>query len=91
MVVVGGLSGVALLVAAFRRLVAAPASALILGLYWLAINLVLDLIVLMALFRMPLSLYLYDIGLRYLLIPIIAFGMGIAARQMQSGAASSNH
>jgi hypothetical protein len=85
MVVVGGLVGVALLAVAFRRIAASPASGLALGLYWLAINLVLDLIVLVALLKMPLVLYLYDIGLRYLLIPIIAVGMGAVAKGTPAG------
>jgi hypothetical protein len=82
MVLVGGSVGVVLLVLAFRRIVATQASALLLGLYWLAINVVLDLIVLVGLFKMPLELYAYDIGLRYLLIPIIAVGMGGVAREV---------
>ena len=81
MVVVGGLVGVVLLVAAFRRIVASPASGLALGLYWLAISLLLDLVVLVVFFKMPLVLYLHDIGLRYLLIPIIAWGMGAVGQK----------
>lgn len=84
MVVVGGLVGVALLVVAFRRVIASSASALILGLYWLAMNLLLDLVVLVALFKTPLLFYLCDVGLRYLLIPIIAVGMGAAIREADS-------
>lgn len=85
MVVVGGLVGVVLLVVAFRRVIASSASGFILGFYWLAINLLLDLVVLVALFKMPLLLYLDDIGLRYLLIPIIAAGMGAAVRDAHCG------
>lgn len=79
MVLVGGASGAALLVAAFRRIDASPACGFALGCYWLAINLVLDLAVFVALMKMPLALYLYDIGLRYLLIPIISTSMGFVA------------
>lgn len=84
MVIVGGASGVALLVAAFRQVDVSPASSLALGCYWLVINLLLDLAVLVALMKMPLALYLYDIGLRYLLIPIISAGMGIVAAHARS-------
>jgi hypothetical protein len=79
MVVVGGLSGVALLAAAFRRTDASLTSGFALGCYWLAINLLLDLAVLVAIMKMPLTHYLSDIGLRYLLIPIISTGMGSVA------------
>lgn len=79
MVVIGGASGCWLLIVAFRRLAITPASALALGCYWLAINLLLDLIVLVLLMKMPAAHYLMDIGLRYLLIPIIAMSMGIVA------------
>lgn len=85
MVVVGGLAGVVLLAVAFRRIVATPVNGLLLGLYWLAINLLLDLAVLVVLFKMPLLLYFYDIGLRYLLLPIIACGMGIVAKGPSAG------
>jgi hypothetical protein len=51
----------------------------VLGCYWLTINVLLDLVVLVLLMKMPLVLYLYDISLRYLLIPIISLSMGIVA------------
>lgn len=85
MVVAGGISGVALLAAAFRRTEVTPAAGFALGCYWLAINLALDLAVLVALMKMPPTHYLYDIGLRYLLIPIIATGMGIVAARAAAG------
>jgi hypothetical protein len=77
MVVVGGGIGVALLVSAFRRVRPSLRSGLALGCYWLAINLVLDLAVLVPIVNMPVVLYLYDIGLRYLLLPVISTAMGV--------------
>lgn len=79
MVVVFGGVGVALLVAAFRNVPQSPRSGLVIGVYWLAINLTLDFMILLPLAKMQVVPYLYDIGLRYLLIPIIAVGMGIVA------------
>lgn len=76
MALVGGASGAALLVMAFRRIVASLASGLALGCCWLAINVVLDLATLVLLMEMPVDLYLYDVGLRYLLIPIISTSTG---------------
>ncbi len=79
MVVVFGGLGTALLVVAFRRITPSATAGFALGCFWLAINLVLDLLVLVPFVKMPITLYLYDVGLRYLLIPIIATAMGIVA------------
>jgi hypothetical protein len=76
MVVVGGATGAALLVWAFRRTRPSIASGAVLGLYWLAINIVLDLATLVAAMGMPVGLYFNDIGLRYLLLPIMASALG---------------
>ncbi len=87
MVVVFGGFGTALLVAAFRRIRPTMRSGLALGGYWLAINLALDLAVLRPLAGMSVRDYVYDIGLRYLLIPIIAAAMGATADQARKDAA----
>ena len=79
MVVVGGGIGTWLLAVAFRRMTPSWRTGLTLGGFWLAINLALDLAVLVPFTKMPLALYFTDIGLRYLLIPIIATAMGIVA------------
>jgi hypothetical protein len=78
-VVFGGL-GTALLVAAFRRIVPSTQTGLAIGLYWLGINLVLDLLILIPLIGVPIIAYFYDIGLRYLLIPIISTAIGAVAQ-----------
>jgi hypothetical protein len=83
MVVVFGGLGTALLVAAFRRVTPTLRSGLALGCYWLAINLILDLVVLAPLAGMSARDYFYDIGLRYLLIPIIAGAIGVVAESAQ--------
>ncbi len=79
MVVVFGGFGTLLLLAAFRRIAPTLRSGLALGCFWLAINLILDVIVLVPLTGMSVRDYVYDIGLRYLLIPIIATAMGASA------------
>jgi hypothetical protein len=84
MVVIFGALGCALFVLAFRRLRASPATGLALGCYWLAINLGLDLVILVPFTKMPVVAYFYDIGLRYLLIPIFGTAIGIAARDAAS-------
>jgi hypothetical protein len=84
MVVVGGGIGVALLVSAFARIRPSLRSGLALGCYWLAINLALDLAVLVQILKMPVVVYLYDIGLRYLLLPVISTGMGVVGARSAS-------
>ncbi len=86
MVVLFGGLGAALLVLAFRRIAPSLQSGLALGCYWLALNLALDLLVLVPMSGMTIGMYFYDIGLRYLLIPIMSTAMGVAVRD----AASSN-
>ncbi len=50
----------------------------LLGLLWLIINLVIDLILFLpkSPMQMPLSLYMSQIGIKYLSIPIITIGFG---------------
>jgi hypothetical protein len=79
MLIVGGVSGTWLLAIAFGRIVPSWRTGLMLGGYWFAINLALDLLVLVPFTKMPLALYFSDIGLGYLLIPIIATAMGVVA------------
>jgi hypothetical protein len=86
MIVVFGGLGTWFLVLAFRRIAPTWRTGLALGLYWLAINFVLDLVALVPLTGMPVVGYVYDIGLRYLLIPIIATAMGFVAEQAALGA-----
>lgn len=81
MVVAGGGIGVGLLVLAFRKIEASIRTGTIVGCYWLFLNLVLDLIILVPMTGMALTEYFFDIGLRYLLLPIIAVAMGAVAQQ----------
>ena len=81
MVVAGGAIGVTLLVFAFRRIKPTLRSGIAIGGYWLALNLVLDVLILVPMSGMTIADYVYDIGLRYLLLPLIAAGMGIVARR----------
>lgn len=81
MVVIGGGIGIGLLVLAFRRVQPILWSGLVIGFYWLAMNLILDLLVLLPMSGMGFADYVYDIGLRYLLLPIMATAMGVVAQQ----------
>ncbi len=84
MVVVSGALGALLLVLAFRKLPLSPETGFALGLYWLALNLSLDLAILVPFTKMPIVVYLYDIGIRYLVIPVFGTAIGVAARDAVS-------
>jgi hypothetical protein len=79
MVVIGGTVGVVLLALFLRRSPFGIVPGLILGLIWLAMNLGLDLMFLLPMSKQLLPDYFADIGLRYLLLPVIAIGVGYAA------------
>ena len=82
MVVFGGLVGAYLLLRAFRRVTPSFANGLALGLVWLVLNWALDIAILVGAMGMPASEWFQAIGLRYLMIPIMATAMGtLAARQ----------
>jgi hypothetical protein len=81
MVVVGSGVGVVLLAWAFRWVRPNLTSGLLLGVYWLVINLVLDVAVLVPMSGMEIGFYFYDIGLRYLVLPIVAAAMGAVAER----------
>ncbi|MBI4082280.1 MAG: hypothetical protein HY423_06670 [Candidatus Lambdaproteobacteria bacterium] len=79
MVVVGGITGTWLLTAVFRYGSPFRNAGLALGMIWLAINLGMDLIVLVPMTKMGVGAYFADIGLRYLIIPVISIAMEIVA------------
>lgn len=76
MVVIGGGVGTALLLVALRTTRPTLRSGLALGLLWLAINLLLDIAILVPMSGTTVAVYLQDIGLRYLLLPIVAAALG---------------
>ncbi len=79
MVVIGGGAGALLLIIAFRRVAPLFRTGLTIGIFWLAINWGLDVVILIPLSGMGMAEYFYDIGLRYLMLPIMAAAMGIVA------------
>ncbi|HVY85476.1 MAG TPA: hypothetical protein VG943_10110 [Caulobacterales bacterium] len=78
MVVIGGASGAWLLFFAFRRMAADALSGFLVGLCWMALNLLLDWIVLVPMMHVNFGAYFEDIGLTYALIPIMGAAMGAA-------------
>jgi hypothetical protein len=47
------------------------------GLVWTVLNWALDAVVLVGLLKTPAGMYVMDVGLRYLAIPVITIGCGI--------------
>ena len=81
MVVIGAASGLWLLLLAFRRAPCTAANGLMIGALYMAFNLVLDVIVLLPMSGMGFGAWFIDIGLRYLVIPMMGWAMGRAATQ----------
>ena len=81
MVVVGAGVGASLLVRVFERPLPFAHSGAVVGGLWLGMNVLLDLAVLVPLAKMPLSLYLSQIALRYLTIPIMSIAIETVARR----------
>lgn len=80
MVVVSGGVGAVLLLAVLRRLSSTVANGLLIGVYWLIVNLGLDLLVLVPMTHMSLFDYVMTIGVRYLQIPILGVCLALAGR-----------
>ncbi len=81
MIVVFGGFGAWLLFLAYKRVPPTMKSGLAIGLYWLGINWVLDFAISVPMMGTGITDYFYDIGLRYLLIPIMAVAMGAVAQK----------
>ena len=82
MIVEGGLVGVFLLVHFFRKISENfVREGIIVGLCWFIINILLDVIILLPMSQMDFGTYFQQIGMRYLLIPIISSGMGYVAKR----------
>jgi uncharacterized membrane protein YpjA len=78
MMVVGSAVGAWLLVRVFRQRPAFKRAGMVVGLLWFGINVSLDALILVPLTKMSLPDYFGEIALRYLVIPIMAFAIGVA-------------
>jgi hypothetical protein len=82
MIVVGAVTGAFLLVLYFKKIEQNFLTAgIIIGILWFAINILLDLLVLVPMSKMPIGTYFLHIGLRYLNIPIMSTVMGSVAKK----------
>jgi hypothetical protein len=79
MVVVGTVTGAVLLVSYFKKIEADYVKeGIIVGFAWFLVNILLDVIVLVQMFGMPLIEYFMNVGLGYLAIPIMCIMVGAA-------------
>ena len=79
MIVVGAIVGAFLLVSYFKRIRANYLmEGIIVGLTWFIINILLDIFVLIPMSEMSLPSYFTEIGLRYLVMPVMSIMVGAA-------------
>lgn len=77
MIVVSMLVVVPLLVMYFTKLTAGfVKQAIMVGAWWFALNILLDVVVILPWLKVDFATYMGQIGLRYLLMPITAIGFG---------------
>ena len=82
MIVVGSGVGAALLVWYFKGITDGfLLQGVVLGVSWLLLSWALDMVVLLPLSGMDLSTYMYQIGLRYLMMPIMTTATGFCVEQ----------
>ena len=82
MILVGALTGALLLVLYFKPLRKRYLrEAVIAGLVWFAISILLDLLILLPMSGMPAGTYFTQIGLRYLTLPIMSTALGLALEE----------
>ena len=77
MIVAGSITGAIFLILYFKKVTKNYLrEGLIVGLIWLAINWILDFIVLVPMAKMDIGTYFIQVGLRYLTIPIFSISIG---------------
>ena len=79
MILTGSISGAMLLISYFKRInVHYITEGIYVGITWFIINIILDLLLLIPMSGMPVSDYFLQIGLRYLVIPVMSIMAGVA-------------
>ena len=85
MVAVGSITGAILLVLYFKPITTSYLNeGILVGLVWIGLNLVLDLVVLVPMAGMTTRDYFLQIGLSYLTIPAMSISIGLVANQAKS-------
>jgi len=79
MIIVGSISGAFLLISYFKRInIGYLKEGIYVGITWFVINILLDLLVLIPMSGMAISDYFLQIGLRYLVMPVMSIMVGVA-------------
>jgi hypothetical protein len=81
MIVIGAASGGVLVLLLFRQIRPSLFRGTVIGSLWFVVNIVLDLVILVPMTKMSLGQYFSEIGIRYLLIPIMAGLMAAVSRR----------
>lgn len=80
MILIGSVTGAILLVLHFLTIETNYLNeGIIVGLVWFAINIILDLVILVPMSGMSIGTYFAQIGLRYLMIPTMSIAIGYVA------------
>lgn len=78
MILIGGLTGTFAIIIYFKKVQSGFLNqGIIIGLVWFALNFILDLLVLLPMSGMNFGDYVIQIGLRYLMIPIMSIMAGV--------------
>ena len=81
MIIVGSAAGAILLVSYFKKVISDYLKEGIrVGFAWFAINILLDILVLIPMSGMSISDYFMQIGLRYLVMPVMSIAVGAALK-----------
>jgi len=83
MILIGASLGGVLLFRLFKEFPASLESGIAIGSFWFLMNILLDLSILVPMTKMNWGEYFSEIGLRYLLIPIMAGAMGAVGSQQR--------
>ena len=79
MIIVGSISGAMLLISYFKKInIGYLKEGIYIGITWFVINILLDLLVLIPMTGMTISDYFLQIGLRYLVMPVMSIMVGVA-------------
>ena len=79
MIIVGSISGAILLISYFKKInIGYLKEGIYIGITWFVINILLDLLVLIPMTGMAISDYFLQIGLRYLVMPVMSIMVGVS-------------
>ena len=79
MIIIGSITGAILLISYFKKInTRYLKEGIYVGITWFVINILLDLLVLIPMSGMSISDYFLQIGLRYLVMPVMSIMVGVA-------------